>query len=93
MIAKYKYDMMALSIRTAEEIVRSHTEMISNEKKNLTNQQVLTPKTFLPTINAISERQSNIIKHSRIILKQKLSFFDDAPMVIVEKAGTVGAMF
>ncbi len=37
LIAKYKYDMMALTIRTAEEIVRRHTEIILNEKKKLTD--------------------------------------------------------
>ena len=65
MIAKYKYDMMALSIRTAEEIVRHHTEIIANEKKKLTDptdNQVLPPTILIPIINAISERQCNIIK-------------------------------
>ena len=94
-IAKYKFDMMTLTIRTAEEIVRHQVEIITNEKKKLTgitNQQGPLPKSLVTILNAIAARQSNIIKRAQIVTKQKISFFDDAPTVM-EEARTVGAMF
>jgi hypothetical protein len=96
MIAKYKYDMMTLTIRTAEEIVRHHIEIILDEKKKLAssaNDQVRLPKPLVMILNTIAERQSNIIKRAQLITKQKLSFFVDAPMVTTEEAGTIEAIF
>ncbi|CAF1577846.1 unnamed protein product [Adineta steineri] len=93
-IAQFKYDIMVLTISTAEETVRSHTNIIANEKKKLidsANGQIPIPKSLIELMNAIAARQSNIVQRSQLILKQKLSVFDDAPMV-VNMAGTVGAM-
>jgi AAA15 family ATPase/GTPase len=57
-IAKYKYDMMTLTIRIAEEMVRSHAEIIANEKKKLidmvANGQVPLPKALVSISNAIA---------------------------------------
>jgi len=95
MIAKYKYDIMTLTIRIAEEIVQRHTEIIVNEKKKLidhTDKQVSLPKTLISIINAISKRQSNIIQRAQIITKQKISFFEYAPMVVDKAGTTIGAM-
>ena len=96
MIAKYKSDMMTLTIRTAEELIRSHTNIIVNEKKKLTNTangQIPLPKSIVNILNAIAARQSNIINRGQIVTKQKISFFDDAPTVMEEETGTVGAIF
>jgi len=41
-------------------------------------------------MHAVEERQSNIIKRAQIIIQQKVSFFDHAPMA-VDKTGTIGA--
>ena len=93
-IAQFKYDMMILAITTAEETVRSHTKIIAEEKKKLidsANGQVPIPKSLVQLMNAITARQTNMIQHSQLILKQKLSVFDDAPMAI-NMAGAVGAM-
>jgi hypothetical protein len=94
LIAKYKYDMMVLTIRIAEEIVRRYIEIIVNEKKKLidtTNEQIPLPKPLANVLSAIAARQSNIIKRAQIITKQKISFFDHAPMA-VDKTGAIGAM-
>ncbi|CAF1475610.1 unnamed protein product, partial [Adineta steineri] len=84
-IAQFKYDMMVLTINTAEETIRSHTNIIANEKKKLiesANGQIPIPKSLIELMNAIAARQSNMVQRSQLILKQKLSVFDDAPMVV-----------
>ena len=94
-IAQFKSDMILLTITTAEETVRSHTSIIANEKKILidtsANGQVPIPKSLVQVMNAITARQTNMIQRSSLILKHKLSVFDDAPMAI-NVAGAVGAM-
>jgi hypothetical protein len=95
-IAQFKYDLISLEITTAEELTRSYTEIIVNEKQKLTvsaGGQVPLPTTLIPVLNAIAVRQSNIIKRTELLTKYKVSFFDDAPMVIEEEAGTIGAIF
>ena len=93
-IAQFKYDMMVLAITTAEETVRSHVNVIANEKKNLfdtAHGQIHIPRLLVQLMNAIAARQTNMIQRNQIILKQKLSVFDDAPMA-VNVAGADGAM-
>ena len=93
-IAQFKYDMMVLAITTAEETVRCHTSIIADEKKkmiDMVNGQVPIPKSLVQLMHAITARQTNMIQRSQLILKQKLSVFDDAPMA-VNMAGAVGAM-
>lgn len=94
-IAQFKYDLIVLTINTAEETIRSHTNLIANEKKKLiditAHGQVPLPKSLVQLMNAIAARQNNMIQRSQLILKQKLSVFDDAPMVINMAGGTIGA--
>ena len=93
-IAQFKYDMMVLTITTAEETVRSHTSIIADEKKKLIDTadgQVPIPKSLVQIMSAITARQTNMVQRSQVILKQKLSVFDDAPMAI-NMAVAVGAM-
>jgi hypothetical protein len=93
-IAQFKYDLMVLSITTAEETVRSHANTIADEKKKLidtTGGQIPIPKSLVQLMNAIAARQSNMMQRAQSILKQKLSVFDDAPTA-VNMAGAVGAM-
>jgi hypothetical protein len=95
-IAQFKYDMMVLAITTAEETVRSHTKIIVNEKKKLidtTNggQVPPLPKSLVQLMNTIAERQTNMIQRNELILKQKLSFFVNAPTT-ENMAGVVGAI-
>lgn len=94
-IAQFKYDMMILTITTAEETVRSHTNIIADEKKKLidtANGQVPIPKSLVQLMNAIAARQSNMVQRSQHILKQKLSVFDDAPVAVNNMAGAIGAI-
>jgi hypothetical protein len=93
-IAQFKYDMILLSITIVEETIRSHTSIIADEKKKLIDTaggQVPIPKPLIQLMTAITARQTNMIQRSQLILKQKLSVFDDAPMA-VNMAGAVGAM-
>ena len=93
-IAQFKYDMMILSITTAEETVRSHTSIIVDEKKKLIDTaggQFPIPKSLVEIMNGVAARQSNMTQRSEHILKQKLSVFDDAP-VVVNITGTIGAI-
>lgn len=81
-IAQFKYDMMVLTIRAAEETVRGYTSMIANEKQKLIDSahgEVPLPKTLVQLMNTITARQTNMLIRSQMILKHKLSFFDDAP--------------
>ncbi|CAF1391421.1 unnamed protein product [Rotaria sp. Silwood1] len=60
-IAQFKYDMMILTISTAEETVRSHANIIANEKKKLIDTaggQVPLPKPLVQLMNTIAARQS-----------------------------------
>ena len=94
-IAQFKYDLLVINITTAEELLRTHTNVIVNEKKKLVDTatgQVPLPKPLVTILNAITARQSNITKRAQLITQQKISFFDDAPMVM-EEAGTIGAKF
>lgn len=95
-IAQFKCDMMVLAITTAEETVRSHTKIIGEEKKKLIDTvrgQTPLPKPLVQLMNMITARQTNMIQRSQIILKHKLSFFDDAPTTENNLAGiVVGAM-
>ncbi len=85
--SRFKYDLMAIHILTAEETIRSYDNVIVNEKKKLTDstahEQVPLPKLLVNILNAIATRQSNIIKRAQLITKHKLSFFDHAPTVAV----------
>jgi hypothetical protein len=83
-IAQFKYDLMALTIMTCEETIRSHVQMVADEKKKLVDTadgQVPMPQSLVHLLNAISARQTNMVQRSQAILKQKMSFFDDAPTV------------
>lgn len=94
-IGQFKYDMIVLTITTAEDTVRSHTNIGPDEKKKLiditTHGQLPLPKSLIQSMNAITARQTNMIQRSQIILKKKLSVFDDAPMAL-NKADAIGAM-
>ncbi|CAF1301890.1 unnamed protein product, partial [Rotaria sordida] len=82
-IAQFKYDMMVLTIATAEETVRTHLSIIANEKKKLIDTsggQVPLPKPLIQLMNAITARQTNMVQRSQHIIQQKLSVFDDAPV-------------
>ncbi|CAF3472854.1 unnamed protein product, partial [Rotaria sp. Silwood2] len=84
---------MILTISTAEETVRSHANIIANEKKKLIDTaggQVPLPKPLVQLMNTIAARQSNMVQRSQHIIKQKLSVFDDAP-VAINMAGPTGA--
>lgn len=92
-IAQFKYDMMTLEMTTVEEIIRSHANIIADEKNKLVSSaggQVPIPKSLVQIMTAITTRQSNMIQRSQCILKKKLSVFDDAPMTI-NMAGVIGA--
>jgi hypothetical protein len=81
-IAQFKYDMMVLTIRAAEETVRGYTSIIASEKQKLIDSvsgQNPLPKILVQLMNMITARQTNMLKRSQMILKHKLSFFDDAP--------------
>ena len=81
-IAQFKYDMMVLTIRAAEETVRGYASIIASEKQKLIDsicEQTPLPKTLIQLMNIIAARQTNMLKRSQVILKHKLSFFDDAP--------------
>jgi hypothetical protein len=73
-IAKYKYDMMILTIRTAEEVLRHHPEIIINEKKKLINApvgQIPLPKRFVNVFNAIATpNPTGFIVRGRLIVNQ-----------------------
>jgi hypothetical protein len=84
-ISRFKYDMMAIKINTAEEMIRSHVNIIVNEKTKLTDTargQAPLPKLLVNILNSIAARQSNISKRGQLITKYKLSFFDHAPTVM-----------
>ncbi|CAF5167749.1 unnamed protein product, partial [Rotaria magnacalcarata] len=92
-IAQFKYDIMTLEMTTVEEIIRSHVNIIADEKKKLiasAGGQVPVPKSLVQIMNAIAARQSNMAQRSQCILKKKLSVFDDAPMA-TNMTGAVGA--
>jgi len=94
-IAQFKYDMMVLTIRTAQETVRSHTKIITEEKQKLIDTahgQIPFPKSLVQLMKIIAQRQTNMVQRSQIILKHRLSFFDDAPTTEENMAGVVGAM-
>ena len=94
-IAQFKYDMMVLAITAAEETVRSHTKIINEEKQKLIDTahgQTPLPKSLVQLMNIITARQTNMVQRSQIILKHKLSFFDDAPTTEKNMAGVVGAI-
>lgn len=94
-IAQFKYDLMVIQITTAEELIRSQSDIIAQEKKKLIDSvhgKIPLPQSLVTILNVISNRQKNIIKRMQLINKKKLSFFDNAPMAIEEVAGTIGAM-
>jgi hypothetical protein len=86
MISRFKYDMMAIKINTAEEIIRSHANIIANEKKKLiagtAHGQAQLPQLLVNILHSIGARQTNISKRGQLITKYKLSFFDHAPTVM-----------
>ena len=98
MIGQFKYDLILLEISTNEQIARNHTNIIACEKKKIIESagvQVPLPKSLVALLNAISSRQSNITKRAEFITNHKVSFFEEAPVVIEEKqvAGTtIGAI-
>ncbi|CAF1495676.1 unnamed protein product [Adineta steineri] len=78
MIGQFKYDMILLEISTSEQIARNHTNIIACEKKKLiesAGEQVPLPKPLVTLLDAISSRQSNIIKRAHLITNRKMSFF------------------
>ena len=86
---------MTIQISTAEELVRSHLNLIAQEKKRLVDsiqRQVPLPKSLVNILTAISTRQNHIVRRVQLLGKRKLSFFDDAPMAMDEVAETIGAM-
>ena len=94
-IARFKQDMLTIEISTIEKLIRSRGNVIAHEKKKLTdaaNGKVRLPKMLVDILNAITARQSNIIKRTQLVTKHKLSFFECAPaMVMDEEEEIVGA--
>ena len=87
-IARFKQDMLTIEISTIEKLIRSRGNVIAHEKKKLTdaaNGKVRLPKMLVNILNAITARQSNIIKRTQLIIKHKLSFFECAPAVMDEE--------
>ena len=63
-IARFKQDMLTIEISTIEKLIRSHGNVIADEKKKLidaANGKVRLPKMLVDILNAIAARQSNII--------------------------------
>ena len=87
MISRFKYDFMTIDMTVVEEIIRSYTDLIGQTKKRLVetaNGQVPLPKTLVAVLNAIAARQSNIIQRAQLLTRHKLSFFEQAPAVVVD---------
>ena len=88
-IARFKQDMLTIEISTIEKLIRSHGNAIADEKKKLTDAanggKVRLPKMLVDILNAITARQSNIIKRTQLITKHKLSFFECAPAIMDEE--------
>jgi len=92
--------MIVLTIQAFEENVRGYVSTIAREKQQLIDsvcRQTPLPKALVQLMNIITARQTNMLKRSQIIVKHKLSFFDDAPTTEESNNGTmtglvVGAM-
>ncbi|CAF1492095.1 unnamed protein product, partial [Adineta steineri] len=92
-IAQFKYDLLTLEITTSEELIRSHTNIIANEKKKLTDSvttttttaQVPLPKSLVSVLNAIAARQSNIIQRAQLITKQN-HILPSSPIIEVDSS-------
>lgn len=96
-IAQFKYDLMAIQITTVEEILRSHLNIIAEEKNKLVasaHGQMPLPEHLVAILHAIAQRQKQIVARLDFANKKTLSCFDDAPMAIDEDvvARTIGAM-
>lgn len=78
-ISRFQNDLMTIDITTTEETIRSYVNIIANEKKKLTEsvhgQVPPLPKLLVNVLNAITARQSNIVKRAELITKHKLTFF------------------
>lgn len=58
-IAQFKYDILVLAIQTAEQLVRSHSNIIAEEKKKLIDTahgQVPIPRSLVQLMNAVAAR-------------------------------------
>lgn len=89
-ISRFKYDLISNEILIIEEFIRTYNNLIATEKKRLTDAaqgQVPLPKALIEILNAITARQSIIIKRAHLNIKHKLSFFDYAPTVANETVG------
>ena len=76
-IAQFKYNMLILAITTAQEVTRNHRSIVTGG-----NGQVALAKTLIELNNTITAHQTNFVQRNELILQQKLSVFDGAPMVI-----------
>jgi hypothetical protein len=93
-IAQFKYGIMVLSISAAEEIVRSHARVVSNEMKSFSvtdDGDVDSSKKVDDNqiITLIEARQHNMKNRSHVITKHKLPFFDEAPTTWNNTTGIV----
>ena len=83
-ISRCKYELLTMKISMLEELIRTYSSLIANEKKKFTD-------AAQDMHNAITARQSNIVKRAQLITKHKLSFFDYAPMITDEEEKIIGA--
>ena len=93
-ITQYKFDLMTLTIATAEDAARANTKL-ANDAKNgllLLDGNEPQPSTLL-LIEAIEARRENMEKRAAQMLKYKLmSFFELAPTVVNDEGSVpVGA--
>ena len=93
-VAQYKYNMMELTLRTTEAIIRRHEQIIVTQKEKFretTAGEIHISKSSVCLLNAIAARQSNMIKRAQLVTKHKLSFFDHAPTAAEEQAAGIAA--
>jgi hypothetical protein len=83
-ITQYKFDLMTLTIATAEDMARAHTQLAIDVKNRLflLDGDQPQPSTLL-LIQAMEARGGNMERRAAQMLKYKLmSFFDLAPTVV-----------
>ncbi len=88
LISRFKYDLLTVNIRAIEESIRCYSNVIAIEKKKLADTahgQVPLPKSLVDLLQAVTARQSNMIKRAQLITKHKVSFFEQAPTVTEEE--------
>jgi hypothetical protein len=83
-ITQYKFDLMTLTIATAEDTARANTKLASDVKNGLLLRDGDQPQpSTLSLIEAMEARAGNMEKRAAQMLKYKLmSFFELAPTVV-----------